>query len=253
MTPLLLWSWIGPAAADQSVTGGAPPGTAQPNTAAPGPAASGTLRGRIAADLERDVARVQPWLDRYGYAAVGVAVGLEGAGLPTPGQTLLSVAALNAVANPGLRIGWVVLAAFVGSVLGNGLGYLIGRWGGRALLARLRVNEARLARVDAGFARWGGWLIVFGRFVDGPRQLLSIAAGILEMPWPRFVLFTLLGAALWAGFWGLGVYYLDEHFAAVVALIRKVNPWAALATLGGLVGLIVAVWWRLARQKSAAA
>ena len=250
--PLLLGSWLSPAAAvDQAVIGGTVPAPA--GAVSTGTAAAATLHRRVEQDLQRDIARVQPWLDRYGYAAVALAVGAEGTGLPTPGQTLLSVAALDAVAHPRLHIGWLLLVTYLASVLGNALGYVVGRRGGRALLARWRVNEERLARVDAGFARWGGWLIVFGRFIDGPRQVLSIAAGVLEMPWPRFVLFTLLGAALWVGVWGFGVYYLDEHLYGVLALIRKISPWTAGATLAGLaVGLIALTWWRLTRWKSAA-
>lgn len=250
MMPLLLGAWLSPAALADQTAGTAPaPADAPPAGTAP----AATMHRRIEGDLQRDIARVQPWLDRYGYAAVALAVGVEGAGLPTPGQTLLAVAALDAAAHPRLHIGWLLLVTYLASVLGNALGYVIGRRGGRVLLARLRVNEERLALVDAAFARWGGWLVVFGRFVDGPRQVLSIAAGVLAMPWPRFVLFTLLGAALWVGVWGFGVYYLDEHLYAVLGVIRKISPWTAAATLVGLVlGVIVLIWWRLTRSRPAA-
>ena len=257
LLPLLLGSWLSPAVlADQAAgTAPAPADTAPVPAAAPpaGTAGAATIHRRLERDLQQDIARVQPWLDRYGYAAVALAVGAEGAGVPTPGQTLLVVAALDAAAHPRLHIGWLLLFTYLASVLGNALGYVIGRRGGRPLLARWGLNEERLARVDAGFARWGGWLVVFGRFVDGPRQVLSIAAGVLEMPWPRFALFTLLGAALWVGVWGFGVYYLDEHLYAVIGLIRGISPWTAAATLAGLVlGLIVLVWWRLTRWRPAA-
>jgi len=254
LLPLLLGFWMGttvavedPAGADRvPVTAPAGPGATPTGTHSP-------LHQRLAQDLQKDVARVQPWLDRYGYAAVALAVGAEGAGLPTPGQTLLSVAALDAVTHPRLHIGWLLLFTYLASVLGNVLGYLIGRRGGRALLARWRINEERLARVNAGFTRWGGWLVVFGRFVDGPRQLLSPAAGVLAMPLARFVLFTMIGAALWVGVWGFGVYYLDEHLYTVIGVIRKVNPWAAAVTVAGLAaGLIALTRWLLVGRKSAA-
>ncbi|HYN76389.1 MAG TPA: DedA family protein [Lamprocystis sp. (in: g-proteobacteria)] len=220
---------------------------------APEPAAAPTetLRQRLTTDLKHDIARVQPWLDRYGYGAVAVAVGVEGAGVPAPGETLLIAAAADAVTSPRLHIGWLLLAAFAAAALGNTVGYLIGRWGGRGLLRRLRINDRHLDRVDVAFARWGGWVIAFARFFDGLRQLNGIAAGILGMPWQRFTLFNLLGAALWVGFWGIGVYYLDEHLTDIAALIHRVNPWIAATTLTVVGVLALLTWRRLAGQKAA--
>ena len=216
-----------------------------------GAAPTETLGQRVTQDVKQDIARVQPWLDRYGYGAVALAVGVEGAGIPAPGETLLIAAAADAVTSPRLHIGWLLLATFAAAALGNTLGYLIGRWGGRALLRRLRIDERHLQRVETAFARWGGWVIAFARFFDGPRQLNGIAAGILGMPWQRFTLFNLLGAALWVGFWGIGVYYLDEHLSDIVALIHRVNPWMAAATLAVVGVLALFIWRRLAHQKTA--
>jgi membrane protein DedA with SNARE-associated domain len=207
---------------------------------------------RLLRDIEDGVARVEPWLERYGYGAVFVAVGLEGFGVPAPGQTILEAgSAASAAANARLRIGWILLVAFLAASLGNTLGYLIGRSGGRELLRRLRVNPRHLDTMERHFDRHGGWLIVFARFFDGSRQLNGIAAGILAMPWARFTLYNLLGAALWVCFWGLGVYYLDLHLDQVVALIRHINPWVAVATLIGLGGVGVSIWRGSSRRDEA--
>ncbi len=235
---LLLGSTLAAAAADQP-----PPIVAPPQVAA----APATAGSRIRAELRRELARVQPWLDRYGDGAVALAVGVEGAGIPAPGQTLLVAAALDAAARPGLRIGWLLLIAFLAAAIGNSLGYLIGRVGGRALLRRVRLDARHLERVESAFARWGGWLIVGARFFDGLRQLNGIAAGILEMPWWRFTRFNLLGAALWVGVWGLGVYFLEGHLHAILALMHRVNPWVGGATVVGLVLLLVFLWPRARR------
>ena len=104
------------------------------------------------------------------------------------------------------------------------------------------IDKRHLDKVEDGFDRYGGWLIVFARFFDGTRQLNGIAAGILEMPWARFTLYNLAGAALWVCFWGLGAYYLDLHLDQVVAFIRLINPWVAIITLTGL-GVLVALLW----------
>ncbi len=219
------------------------PGMAQPPPAESLSAEGHHLAHRMLKDIEGAVARVEPWLQRYGYGAVFVLVGVEGFGIPAPGQTILEAgAAASATADSRLRIHWVLLTAFLAASLGNTLGFLIGRAGGRPLLARLHLPERHLNRVESGFERYGGWLIVFARFFDGPRQLNGIAAGILEMPWARFMAFNLAGAALWACFWGLGVYYLDLHLDQLVALLRRVNPWIAAATLAGLGALVILLW-----------
>ena len=203
------------------------------------------LRNRLLKDIQGAVDRVEPWLQRYGYGAVFVLVGVEGFGIPAPGQTILEVgAAASASAASRLRIQWIVLTAFLAASAGATLGFLLGRAGGRRLLGRLHVPERHLDRVESGFNRYGGWFIVFARFFDGPRQLHGIAAGMLGMPWSRFLVFNLAGAALWACFWGLLVYYLDLHLDQVVSLIRRVNPWVAGATLALLIALVGVLWLR---------
>jgi membrane protein DedA with SNARE-associated domain len=98
--------------------------------------------------------------------------------------------------------------------------------------------------VERGFSRYGGGLIVIARFVDGLRQLNGIAAGILGMPWWTFTIYNVLGAALWVGCWGLGIYYLDEHWSAILGFIRQANPWVAGAAFGGVLVLIAYGWYR---------
>lgn len=218
---------------------------AQPAPVAP-PAE--TLSHRLLEKAQHDIALVKPWLDRYGYGAVFVAVGVEGFGIPAPGETVLVAGALDATSPTGLNIGGLLLTAFLAAVLGSSLGYWIGHQGGRALLQRFRVDERHLQKIEHGFARYGGGLIVIARFFDGLRQLSGIAAGILKMPWWTFTLFNVLGAVLWVGCWGLGVYYLDEHLHAILGVVRQLNPWVAVMTLAGLALLLVYGWYRWRRQ-----
>jgi membrane protein DedA with SNARE-associated domain len=244
-----------------ALAGGAAADTApgRPTTQQAGAASPAVLREsahplehRLLRDIEDGVARVEPWLQRYGYGAVFVAVGVEGFGIPAPGQTILEAgSAVSASANARLRIGWILLAAFLAASLGNTLGYWIGRSGGRSLLLWLRIDPRRLDKIEDQFARHGGWFILFARFFDGPRQLNGIAAGVLEMPWDRFTLYNLLGAAFWVCFWGFGVYYLDLHLDRVVALIRRINPGVAVVTLTGLAVLAALIWRRSSRRGKA--
>ena len=211
-----------------------------------------TLSRQLLEKVQHDIALVKPWLDRYGYGAVFVAVGVEGFGIPAPGETLLVAGALAATGlTTGLNIGGLLLTAFLAAVLGNSLGYWIGHRGGRALLQRFRVDERHLQKIERGFGRYGGGLIVIARFFDGLRQLSGIAAGILKMPWWTFTLFNVLGAVLWVGCWGLGVYYLDEHLHVILAIVRRLNPWVATGTLLTIGVLIGWGWFRWRSQNRA--
>ncbi|MEA3642472.1 MAG: DedA family protein [Lamprobacter sp.] len=197
---------------------------------------------RLAKAIEEDILRVEPYLERYGYWAVFAAVGVEGFGIPAPGQTLLEAGAIvAAVPNSRLKIEWLLLVTILATALGQAIGYLIGRTGGRAILNRLPIPAQHLQGIEQKFNRYGGWLLVFGRFVDGPRQLMGLFAGALEMHWGRFLLLNLLGAVLWASFWALGVYYLDLHFDALVAALRHLNPWMEALGLFGVIALLLAI------------
>src|SRR5688572_31374743 len=106
-----------------------------------------------------------------------------------------------------------VLAATIGSLFGALLLYAFGRLGGRPLLLRygrwLRLDEARLDKADEWFDTHGGKIVFFGRLVPGVRSVVSIPAGLSEMPLGRFMLLTTAGSAIWnfaligAG-WALG-------------------------------------------------
>lgn len=200
--------------------------------------------GQVAvAEVEAGIARVRPLLERYGYPAVFVAVGVEGMGIPAPGQTLLIAAAIEA-AHGGLSIVAIVALAVLAAVLGNSIGYLIGRLGGRPLLQKLPISEARLERVDALFRRHGGWFILLARFFDGSRQLNGIMAGMLEMPWWRFTFWNLLGAVLFVAVWGLGTWWVDRDIGQVVAVLEQIEPLVIALLAAALVAGLVYLWRR---------
>lgn len=196
------------------------------------------LGGEAASTLEHYGVLAQPVLDQYGYLAVFGAVAVEGFGIPAPGQTLLMAGALLA-AHGSMSIEWLLLWVIVAAVLGNSLGYLLGRWGGRLVLGKVGVSEARLLWVESKFNRYGGSVVVVGRFVDGLRQLNGIVAGALEMPWWKFTFFNALGAVAWAALWGLGVYFLDKDIKTLFAVFHRLEPYLIVASLLALVALLI--------------
>ena len=97
----------------------------------------------------------------------------------------------------------VVLLGFLGAVVGDNIGFALGRFGGRKLIERwgryILLTPERLDRATAFFERHGGKVIVIARFVEGLRQANGIIAGTTGMHWARFLAFNALGAALWVG------------------------------------------------------
>ena len=188
--------------------------------------------------LEHYGALAEPILDQYGYPAVFVAVLVEGFGIPAPGQTLLMAGAILA-ARGGMSIELVLGLAFLAAVLGNTLGYLLGRWGGRLLLGKVGVNEARMQRFEGLFNRYGAGIVFGGRFFEGLRQLSGIVAGALEMPWWKFSVFNALGAVAWIALWGMGVYLFDQDIKAVFAVFHTIEPYLIVVSLLAVIALVL--------------
>jgi membrane protein DedA with SNARE-associated domain len=204
---------------------------------------------RVKQNLEHALAWVHPILQRYGYPVVFLSIMVEGMGIIAPGQTLLMAAAL-AAAHGDLNIVWVILCALAAAVLGNTLGYFIGLWGGRRLLARFKVRGERLARLEGYFARYGQGVVLIARFFDGLRQLNGIVAGMLKMPWKVFTTVNVLGAVLWTGAWGLGAYFLGKEIHPYHVAFRQIEPWVAALSLLAFLALLVYLFHRHRTGKS---
>jgi membrane protein DedA with SNARE-associated domain len=208
-----------------------PSGTAAESTTAPD-------RQQRVRRFERSLAKVQPLLQRYGYAASFVAVMVEGMGIPTPGQTLLMASALESV-DGRMNIALLLFLVTVAATLGNSIGYVIGRWGGRVALNRLKVNPQRQQFLDDLFHRRGGLVILFARFLDGLRQLNGIVAGVLRMPWWTFTAYNVAGALLWTCAWGLGTYYLGRDIHVIAAFFHRHRPLLLVLGAAAFVALVV--------------
>jgi len=190
-------------------------------------------------------------LHHWGYLAVGAFLFLEDFGVPLPGETMLIAASLYAGAGH-LNVWLVGLVGFAAAVLGDNVGYLIGRKGGRRLIERfgkyLFVTPARLDRAEAFFEKHGGQVVAIARFIEGLRQLNGVIAGTVEMPWRRFLLFNVLGAAVWVATWTSLGYLAGNH----VETIARYFTYFAIAA--GVLFLGVVAWhFRRRRQHKRAA
>jgi membrane protein DedA with SNARE-associated domain len=160
--------------------------------------------------LDGDTA--QQLIAHYGYAAIFLVVMLESAGIPMPGETILISAAALAGTKHALEIQWVIAAAAGGAIVGDNIGFWAGREFGEPLLEKwghlvgLDARKRLLGRYL--FARYGGSIVFFGRFVALLRAFAAVLAGANNLaPW-RFFVFNALGGIVWATVFGLGGYLL---------------------------------------------
>ena len=180
-------------------------------------------------------------LATYGYLAVLLFVAIESTGIPFPGETMLLVAAIAAGTTHQLSIGWVIVAAATGAILGDNLGFWIGREGGYRLLRRygryIRLEERRLKLGQYVFLKHGGKVVFFGRFVAVLRAWAAFLAGTNRMRWPRFLFFNAAGGIVWATLYGVGGYFLGDNIHRVTGPIGIVL--LVLAVLLILAGIVI--------------
>ncbi len=171
----------------------------------------------------------------YGYWAVAAALLLENAGIPVPGETILLLASFLAYSQHELQLSWIIVVATVAATLGDNLGFIIGYYGGRPLLNRyqsvFRIRTQSLARGEALFARYGALTVFFARFVFGMRIITGPLAGVLRMPWRKFLLFNLLGAVLWVSAISSAGYLFGRHWGRLVRDVRRFDTAVVILVL----------------------
>ncbi|WP_431986659.1 DedA family protein [Streptomyces griseoflavus] len=190
---------------------------------------------------------VQEWLETVPavtvYALVGLVIGLESLGIPLPGEIILVSAALLASQHGDIDPVVLGACAVAGAIVGDSIGYAIGRKGGRPLLARLgakfprHFGEGHIATAERSFQKWGMWAVFFGRFVALLRIFAGPLAGVLRMPYWKFLTANVLGGILWAGGTTAVIYYVG----IVAESWLKRFSWLGLvaAVLIGLTSVLV--------------
>lgn len=182
---------------------------------------------------------------RYGYITVFAGVMLENAGVPVPGETVLLAG--GALAHFGrLSLLSVVAVAIAGATLGDNLGFLIGRHGGRRLIERhgslVGLTPRRLEEFDLFFRRHGAKTVFIARFVTGLRVFGALLAGGSGLAWRTFLVWNAIGAAVWATLVGLAGYLLGHSW-------ELLERWIGRAGLLGLVVSLAAAGIALARLR----
>ena len=165
------------------------------------------------------IVHVESLVRSAGYPLLFLLVMSESSGMPVPGETALISGAL--LASQGkLQIVFVIALAALGAIVGDNLGYLIGRKGGRWLLERPGPFEGKrrdmLVRGEPFFERHGSKAVFFGRFVLGLRVWASWLAGATRMRWRSFLVWNALGGISWATLIGLVAYSLGKSAGNVI-------------------------------------
>jgi len=172
----------------------------------------------------------------YGYWVITLAIALECAGLLVPGETVFFGSAIYASTTGRLNIVDVIAAACAGAIVGNAIGYSIGRLLGEKLLvrhgARIGLTERRLALGRYLFRRHGGKMIFLGRFCSVLRSFTPLLAGANEMPRRQFAAWTVAGGIAWPALHGAFAYVLGD---AASRLSTPVQVLLGVAVLAGVV------------------
>ena len=185
------------------------------------------------------------WYATHGYLVLFLGVLLENAGVPVPGETAVLVAAFLASPAGGahFQLGLVIAVTTVAAILGDNLGF----WLGRLARPRLRrgrgfllLTPQRLQQAEGYFARYGALTVFAARFIAGLRILAGPAAGAAGMSWPRFVLANALGAVTWAVAIGLLGYFFGRSWELIHHWLR----WGSWVVLGVVVlALAIRRFW----------
>jgi membrane protein DedA with SNARE-associated domain len=178
---------------------------------------------------------------------VFLGVFLENTGLPVPGETALLAGA--ALAHFGeLSLPRVILVAMCAAILGDNLGFLVGRRGGRRFIerfcGRIGLTPERLQQFDAFFHRHGPRTVFIARFITGLRVFGAVLAGASRMRWRDFLLYNALGAIVWCTVIGLVGFTLGRSWEAL-------EKWIGRTGLVGLAAVIAVIVIGIARSRRA--
>lgn len=170
----------------------------------------------------------------YGYWAVFVVVGLESIGIPLPGELIVVGASIFASTHGG-NILYVIAAAAAGAILGDNIGYLIGReFGYRLLLrygSRAGLTEGHVKLGQYMFKKYGAAVVFIGRFIAVMRVLAAFLAGANRLAWPKFMIANATGGVVWATIVAMSAYMFGHgirHLHGPMTLLLMVSAGALL-------------------------
>lgn len=205
--------------------------------------------------MEQVLDLAEPYFEDWGYLIVFAMAALENSafvGAVIPGDVVLLAAGFY-VQRTDLDLGPVIVLAFVGAIVGDTIGYSIGRFGGRRILDRFGdtrfLSRERLARVDRYFHEYGMWAVALGRLAPVIRTVNTFAAGMARMPFWQFLLSVTIAASVWAVAVPVSGFFFSESLAAV----ERALGWAGVVILLLFVAALYLTYRRMSSRIAAEA
>ena len=182
----------------------------------------------------------------WGYGAIAGVVFLGNMGIPVPEESVLLIAGYLA-GRGRLSLPAVIAVGVLSAILGDNLGYWLGRHSGRPLLLRYgRVSETGLLRAEQLVARYGHWAVFWGRFIAGLRFLAGPLAGIARMPFRRFFLANTAGALVFVPVVTIVGSRVERPLRALLVMVERVE---LVVLLGGFLLVAGLAWCMWRRSK----
>jgi membrane protein DedA with SNARE-associated domain len=186
----------------------------------------------------------------YGLPVLFGVILIAAIGVPFP-VSLTLVAAGSFAEQAEMKLVPVIIAASLAAILGDQVGYGLSRWGGRRLIDRItrRIGGVeKIKKAEALSQKWGGAGIFFSRWlITGLGPWLNVTSGIARYPWPRFIVWDMLGEMLWVTLYVMLGYFFSDRVQYISEILGNL-AWALLALVFAII-----LGWKLFRYVRAAA
>lgn len=193
---------------------------------------------------------VDTYVVSYGLAAILVLMTLESALIPIPSELVMTLAGFLAASGKLSLVG-AIAVGILGNLIGSVVLWAIGRTGGRALVERfgrlVLVKPKDLDRAERWFQRHGEAAVIISRLLPVVRSVISLPAGVAEMPVGKFSLFTLIGSIPFVALLTLAGYWLGSNYTVLVKVIQDLGY-----GLGAILAVLIVgfIWFRYRRRSN---
>ncbi|GAC1378069.1 MAG: hypothetical protein NVS4B7_07820 [Ktedonobacteraceae bacterium] len=200
---------------------------------------------------------LQNALHVLGYPAVTLFIMVESSGIPFPGETMLLLASFYAAIDHQLQLPIIIACAALGAILGDNIGYYVGRTGGRAFVERfghyLFLKPRHLDRAEKFFMKHGNKTVFFGRFIAILRTWSAFLAGVNHMHWRTFLVYNAAGGILWAAIYGTIGYLAGRFFHDNFSQVERVA--STVSWIGGaaIIIVVLVIFFLVRRRRKQAA
>lgn len=166
-------------------------------------------------------------LGAIGYPGVFLLMALEGFGIPIPSEITMPFAGFLTTPAGGnkFNVAAAIAVGAAGEVVGGVIAYWLGYYGGRPMLVRyghlVLLSEVELEKAEVWFRKYGDWVVLVTRLLPAIRSFIALPAGVVHMPFWRFLIYSAVGSTIWCAFLVFIGHVLGQHWETVSASVRK--------------------------------